>query len=566
MPKPHRSRRPSRLQVVSVFLALAVVLSIGTSGATGAGPWKRDTTPPTVPGNLRVTAASTSSVGVAWSASNDNTGVAGYIVSSDQASTKVTASTLQDTITRLACGSTVGVDVVAYDRAGNRSAPASTDAATSPCADTQPPTAPANVVVSGRTATSVSVSWSASTDDVGVVSYGVYKGTTLTATTTSTSATVSGLTCGTSVSLAVDAVDAAGNRSAQTPVSAATVACDTTPPPAPTGLAASNVTQTGATLGWTGSSDAASYTVYNGTSSAGTTSQTSYSLSALTCGTTYTVAVDAVDAAGNRSGKTSTSVTTATCSTTPPPPPPSSSEPAAIAGQGYHLAFDDEFSTLDRSTWDDHIWYDDAPSSSWTGFQQVDSNGILHLRTGRDFLYSGCSSNCYPINTITTQSSGKTFLYGYFEAKMKWSGGHGAWPGFWLYSYKHATDTNQCTTQAGEIDVMEGQGSEPDVFYGTVHSNTNGCSPADQQNGNNWQPVGVDLTAGYHTYGVLWTSTAVSWYLDDKLVMSAPTYTTDNQPMFLLLQMWSGGWTYDPDSSTPDTIETDVDYVHVWQK
>jgi hypothetical protein len=36
--------------------------------------------------------------------------------------------------------------------------------------------------------------------------------------------------------------------------------------------------------------------------------------------------------------------------------------------------------------------------------------------------------------------------------------------------------------------------------------------------------------------------------------------------MFLLLQMWSGGWTKDPDATTPDVIETQVDWVRVWQE
>jgi hypothetical protein len=35
--------------------------------------------------------------------------------------------------------------------------------------------------------------------------------------------------------------------------------------------------------------------------------------------------------------------------------------------------------------------------------------------------------------------------------------------------------------------------------------------------------------------------------------------------MFLLFQMWVGGWSGDTDSTTPDTISTDVDYVSVWQ-
>jgi hypothetical protein len=241
-------------------------------------------------------------------------------------------------------------------------------------------------------------------------------------------------------------------------------------------------------------------------------------------------------------------------------------EPAPIAGLGYHQVFRDDFNTLDRSVWDDHIWYDDAPDPNWSGFQAVDSNGILHLRSSRFMTYSGCSANCYPINTITTQSSGKTFQYGYFEVRMKWPKGDGAWPGFWLYSYKHATDSSQCTTQAGEIDVMEGQGSEPNNWYGTVHSNTNGCSPSDNQNGNNFQETNTDLTAGFHTYAVKWTPSSVTWYLDGVQTHTAPTYATDNQPMFLLLQEWTGGWTKDPDSTTPDVLDNQIDYVTAWQQ
>jgi hypothetical protein len=30
--------------------------------------------------------------------------------------------------------------------------------------------------------------------------------------------------------------------------------------------------------------------------------------------------------------------------------------------------------------------------------------------------------------------------------------------------------------------------------------------------------------------------------------------------------MWVGGWTEDPDASTPDPLETQVDYVSVWQR
>jgi beta-glucanase (GH16 family) len=79
--------------------------------------------------------------------------------------------------------------------------------------------------------------------------------------------------------------------------------------------------------------------------------------------------------------------------------------------------------------------------------------------------------------------------------------------------------------------------------------------------GSGRQPAGGDLTACFHTYGMLWTATQVSWYLDGRLMMSATPYDSLNQPMFLLLQMWTGGWTGEPDATTPSTIETQVDWV-----
>lgn len=579
MPKPHRPHHSIRRSAARFSLLFAFVLTLLVSGAAGAG-WRHDSQPPTVPANLRVTAATASSVAVGWDASTDNNGVAGYFVSSGTQLDKLRPSTLTDTLSALTCGSTSIASVVAYDRAGNQSAPATTTVSTAPCADAQPPSPPSNLVVATRTQTGVSISWSPSSDNVGVVGYGVHNGTAL-VTTSSTSATVAGLSCGSTVTLGVDAFDASGNRSTQTMISAATLACpDATPPSAPSGLATSNVTQTGATLSWTASTDdvgVAGYGVYQGSAGPDTATQTSYTLTGLACGTDYSLAVDAFDAAGNRSAKTQTSLTTAACSV---PVPPSGTEPAPIAGQGYHLAFADDFNSLNRSTWDDHIWYDDAPNPAWKNFQYV-QDGVLHLVTSRSFFWGSGASDNYPINTMTTQSSGLTFQQGYFEARMQSTKGDGAWPGFWLYSYRHATNPSwpsvnpfcqnnglavaQC--YSGELDIFEGQGSEPQAFYGTVHRNSCGCyGVADDQNGNNWQPTNVDLTSGFHTYGMLWTPSQITWYLDGKALMSAPTYDSTNQPMFLLLQMWVGGWTKNINSTTPTNIETDVDYVHVWQK
>ena len=86
------------------------------------------------------------------------------------------------------------------------------------------------------------------------------------------------------------------------------------------------------------------------------------------------------------------------------------------------------------------------------------------------------------------------------------------------------------------------------------------------QNSNNYHDVGVDLTADFHVYGMMWTASTISWYLDGKLIHSAPVYDSTNQPMFVLLQMWIGGWTGGTTTATPDELKTEVDWVRVWQK
>ena len=88
----------------------------------------------------------------------------------------------------------------------------------------------------------------------------------------------------------------------------------------------------------------------------------------------------------------------------------------------------------------------------------------------------------------------------------------------------------------------------------------------DSQNANNYQDVGLDLTTGFHTYGMLWTATTISWYLDGRFLHSAPVYDSTNQPQFLLFDMYIGGWTSDTTSQTPDELKTEVDWVRVWQK
>ncbi|GAB1818034.1 fibronectin type III domain-containing protein [Herbidospora sp. RD11066] len=91
--------------------------------------------------------------------------------------------------------------------------------------DTQAPSVPGNLVVTARTATSVTLSWTASTDNVGVASYTINRGGTAAGSTAATNFTVTGLTPNTAYTFTVQARDAAGNTSgASNQVSATTLA------------------------------------------------------------------------------------------------------------------------------------------------------------------------------------------------------------------------------------------------------------------------------------------------------------------------------------------------------
>ncbi|MHC5908255.1 cellulase family glycosylhydrolase [Streptomyces sp. S6] len=96
--------------------------------------------------------------------------------------------------------------------------------------DTQAPTAPGTPTASAVTANSVTLSWAASSDNVGVSAYDVVRvsgGTeTAAAATTSNSTTVTGLSASTAYTFAVYARDAAGNRSTRS----GTVDVTTSPP------------------------------------------------------------------------------------------------------------------------------------------------------------------------------------------------------------------------------------------------------------------------------------------------------------------------------------------------
>ncbi|SDN34459.1 Chitodextrinase [Streptomyces sp. cf386] len=80
--------------------------------------------------------------------------------------------------------------------------------------DSQAPSVPGSLRSTGKTSSSVSLAWNASTDNVGVTAYDIYRGASQVLSVSGTSATVSGLSASTSHTFTVKARDAAGNVSA----------------------------------------------------------------------------------------------------------------------------------------------------------------------------------------------------------------------------------------------------------------------------------------------------------------------------------------------------------------
>jgi chitodextrinase len=234
-----------------------------------------------------VTGAQPSSVTVDWSRAWDNQGVQGYGVYLDGARSAETPET-RYTLQSLACGHGYNVGVDAFDDAGNRSPQTSTFVSTSACRDVTPPSVPSGVRTVAVTATSVILAWTPSSDDFGVVGYGLYVGGFWVGSWSDPSATITNLSCGQTYQIGIDANDAAGNQSARTDAFFSTAPCtDRTPPSAPRNVSVAKSTQTSVTLGWTASTDASGiseYGLYRDGAKTATATTTSGDVGGLECG------------------------------------------------------------------------------------------------------------------------------------------------------------------------------------------------------------------------------------------------------------------------------------------
>ncbi len=290
-----------------------------------------DTTPPAAPVNATATATSSSQITVGWAPATDNVGVTGYQIESCQGASCATfaqIATVAGNITSynhtaLAPSTLYRYRVRAIDAAGNLGAYSPiAQATTQGVPDTTAPSVPTGLTGTGTSTSQISLSWTASSDNVAVAGYKIYRNGTQVGTSATASFQDSGLALSTSYTYTVSAYDAASNNSAQSASAVASTLPDTTAPSVPTNLATQVVSSTQVNLTWTLSTDDVSvtgYKIYRDNALINTVTVTPVQDAGLTPGTTYSYAISAIDAAGNESAKTTPiTATTPVPDSTPP--------------------------------------------------------------------------------------------------------------------------------------------------------------------------------------------------------------------------------------------------------
>lgn len=150
---------------------------------------------------------------IGWLANPEGELVKGYKVYVDGVLTATLLRQTSYTIQGLSSNTSYDVQISAYDAQGNESSLTSALTATTGSSDTEAPTAPSNLAVTGYSEFSATLSWTASTDNVGVTGYEVYVNGALNQTVTSTTASILGLSSNTVYEFYVRAKDAVPNYS-----------------------------------------------------------------------------------------------------------------------------------------------------------------------------------------------------------------------------------------------------------------------------------------------------------------------------------------------------------------
>jgi beta-glucanase (GH16 family) len=250
--------------------------------------------------------------------------------------------------------------------------------------------------------------------------------------------------------------------------------------------------------------------------------------------------------------------------------------PLAIAPAqdgNYKLIWSDEFDGPRGTAPDPAKWVYDTGASGWGNHELeeythdpanafLDGEGNLVIRAIRSESGKYTSARLKTLGRFS-------FKYGRVEARIRIPRGQGIWPAFWMLG-ENLRGAGWPT--AGEVDVMENIGKEPEWIHGTVHGP--GYSGAKGITSRTGLPGGGRISDTFHIFRVDWSPHKIEFYLDNIAYAAvtrddipAGSRWVFDHPFFLLLNVAVGGdW---PGNPTPDTIFPQsmlVDWVRVWQK
>ena len=237
--------------------------------------------------------------------------------------------------------------------------------------------------------------------------------------------------------------------------------------------------------------------------------------------------------------------------------------------QGYSLVWQDEFEGSRMP--DTKKWWFETGSHGW-GNNEIQN--YINRFSGTDTcaqVYNGTlkiiakkvGSQILSIRMNTNES----WLYGYFEARMKLPVGKGTWPAFWMLPKNFVKWPDD-----GEIDIMEHVGYDPNNIVCTIHCKAYNHSIGTQKGSTRYVS---SAQSDFHVYAVEWTADYIYGFVDGVRYF---TFENDKQgnkdtwpfnvPFYLKLNLaWGGNWGGAQgvdESALPATYE--IDYVRVYQK